>query len=66
MDPHADMAGCSCPLLSFVDWTGDVALPHCCCWGVQWVVVVVERLQDMVVVGTVMPWMGVVTVDGGG
>ena len=32
MDGHADVAGCCHLLLSFVDWTGDVALPHHCCW----------------------------------
>ena len=31
-----------------------------------WVVAVVERLRDVVVVGTVMLWRGVVAVDGGG
>ena len=66
MEAHADVAGCCRLLSSFVDWTGDVALPHCCCWGAQWVVAVVERVRDVVVVGTVMPWRGVVAVDGGG
>ena len=46
------MASCCHPLLSFVDWAGDVALPHHCHWGAQWVLVVVERLQDVVVVGS--------------
>ena len=50
--PTADVAGCCRPLSSFVDWTGDVALPHCCHWGAQWVVAVVERLRGVVVVGS--------------
>ena len=45
------MAGCCCPLSSFVDWTGDVALPHRCRWGAQWVVAVVERLREVVGIG---------------
>ena len=65
-DPHADVAGCCRLLSSFVDWNGDVALPHRCRWRAQWVVAVVERLRDVVVVGTVMLWRGVVAVDGGG
>ena len=50
-DPHADVAGCCRPLSSFVDWTGDVALPHRCRWGAQWVVAVVERLWEVVGIG---------------
>ena len=45
------MAGCCRPLSWFVDWTGDVALPHCCRWGAQWVVAVVERLREVVGIG---------------
>ena len=50
-DPHADVACCCRPLSSFVNWTGDVALPHRCCWGAQWVVAVVERLREVVGIG---------------
>ena len=52
LDAHADVAGYCCPLSSFVNWTGDAALPHHCCWGAQWVVAVIERLRDVVVFGS--------------
>ena len=35
-------------LSSFVDWAGDMALPHRCRWGAQWVLAVVKRLRDVV------------------
>ena len=35
-----------------VHLAGDVALPHRCRWGAQCVLVVVERLRDVVVVGS--------------
>ena len=60
------MASCCCRLSSFVDWAGDGVLPHHCHWGAQWVLAVVERLQDVVVVGSSDVVEGVVAVDGGG
>ena len=29
-----------------------MALPHCCRWGAQWVVAVVEQLREVVGIGS--------------